>query len=63
MNDKINKVQINKVTKWGTDRYGKKISETTQMFNIRTDDVEEAVKLYYELLDKFYASKPKVEEE
>ena len=49
-----NKIQINRTTKFGTDRFGKKISETDIMFNIRADNVDEAVKLYNELLNKYY---------
>ena len=49
-----NKIQINRTTKFGIDRFGKKVSETDIMFNIRADNVDEAVKLYNELLDKYY---------
>lgn len=59
MDEKINKVQINRVTKFGLDRFGKKVSETTQMFNIRTDTVDEAVALYRDLLEKFYEKEKK----
>lgn len=52
----FNKVQINRVTRFGIDRYGKPVKETTQMFNIRTNDVDEAVTLYQDLIEKFYAS-------
>lgn len=50
----FNKVQINRVTKFGIDKNGNKISETIQMFNIRTNSVDEAIELYNELLEKFY---------
>lgn len=50
----FNKVQINRVTRFGIDRFGKPVKETTQMFNIRTNSVKEAVDLYQDLLDKFY---------
>jgi len=49
-----NKIQINRTTKFGIDRFGKKISETDIMFNIRADNVDEAVRLYNELLNKYY---------
>jgi len=52
----FNKVQINRVTRFGIDRYGKPVKETTQMFNIRTNNVDEAVTLYQDLIKKFYAS-------
>lgn len=55
MDNKINKVQINRTTRWGIDKWGNKIKETSQMFNVRCDDPDEAVALYNELLDKFYA--------
>ena len=54
-NGKMHKIQINRISRWGIDRYGNPIKETTQMFNIRTDTVDEAVDLYKELLKKFYA--------
>lgn len=59
MADKINKVQINRVTRIGIDKWGKKVSETEHMFNIRCDDVEEAVRTYYDLVNKFYEKAPK----
>lgn len=61
--NKMHKVQINRTVRYGKDRYGKDVNETTQMFNIRCDDVDEAVKLYAELLDKFYAEARKKRKE
>ena len=58
-NGKMHKVQINRISRWGVDRYGNPVKETTQMFNIRTDKVDEAVALYTELLSKFYTETKK----
>jgi len=52
---KLPKVQITRNFRKGIDRYGKPVSETSQMFNIRCDDVDEALRLYRELERKFYA--------
>jgi len=49
------KVQITYNHRKGVDRYGKPISETSQMFNVRCDDVDEALRLYRDLKKKFYA--------
>ena len=46
MYTKINKIQINRQVKIGKDRWGKPISETTEMVNVRTDTVKEALDLY-----------------
>lgn len=63
MNDNTyNKVQINRTTRFGVDRFGKKVSETTQMFNIRCDTVDESIQLYEELLKKFYVKNKVVKE-
>ncbi len=49
------KVQITRNYRKGVDRFGKPVSETSQMFNIRCDSVDEALELYRELEKKFYA--------
>lgn len=55
--NQFNKVQINRITKFGVDRFGKPIKETTHMFNVREDDPKRACELYFELLKEFYKKK------
>ena len=51
-----NKIQINRTVKIGKDRWGKPVSETDIMFNIRADKVDEALGLYNELVTKYHES-------
>jgi len=55
--DGINKVQINYNHKKGKNQYGKEISETSVMFNVREDDPKEAVRLFKEVKTEYYRSK------
>lgn len=57
MSNENPKVQINKSVKWGTNpKTGKTVNETSLLFNVRCDDVDEAVDLYQQLIKRYYAA-------